>query len=246
MRIKLISIAMFFCAVLNSTAAPPTIVTSPPASNPAEKDGLTVVVQPLKDTFQSGEPLAIKLTFQNTSKEAFRLPDQVNPAKYGRWHLQLTNVDTGKTYTGVTILNGGAAPEPGEIIPVTVAPGQTLTTTATLQRYGYVEGMLDLEAAKNVLFQRGMAARRRGERYPDTGPQPPAGVYKVSVNVGFATYITYPYPNVPERIRIAQAQIEADSIPLWKGKTILSNPVEIKIVAPTEADTAPAAASGQP
>jgi len=244
MRIKLICIAMFFCAVLNSTAAPPTIVTLPPASNPAEKDGLTVVVQPLKNTFQRGEPLAIKLTFQNTSKEAFRLPDQVNPAKYGRWYLQLTNLDTGKTYTGVTILPTGAAPEPGEITPVTIAPGQTLTTTATLQRYGYVEGMLDLEAAKNVLFQRGMAARRGGERYPDTGPQPPAGVYKVSVNVGFASYPTY--PNVPERIRIAQAQIEANPIPLWKGKTILSNPVEIKIVAPTEAATAPAAASGQP
>jgi len=38
-----------------------TAQTPPPASNPAEKNGLTVVVQPLKGTFQRGEPLAIKI-----------------------------------------------------------------------------------------------------------------------------------------------------------------------------------------
>jgi hypothetical protein len=224
-----------------------TAQTPPPPSSPAEKDGLTVVLQPLKDTFQLGEPLAIKLTFQNTSKEAFRLPDRVNPAKLNYWQLQLTNVDTGKSYTGVTTLPMGAAPEPGEITPVPVDPGKTLTTTATLKSYGYVEGALDFAAAKHELFQQAVAARgaNRGSvgRGP-AAPQLPAGTYKASVNVRFASFPTS--PNVPDRIRAAQAQIAASPIPLWKGTTILSNPVEIKIVAPPEASPAPMSPSVQP
>jgi hypothetical protein len=246
--------ALLSGVVLNSnlvSAAPqaetPTIFALPSASSPAEKDGLTVIVQPLKDTFQQGEPLAIKVTFQNTSKDTFRLPDRVKPAKYNYWQLQFTNVDTGEAYTGVTSMPMGAAPEPGEITPVTVSPGETLTTTATLQSYGYVEGALDYGAAKRALFQLRVAARGANRGNVGRGwvaPQLPAGTYKASVNVHFASFSTN--SNVPERIRAAQAEIEADPTPLWKETTILSNPVKIKIVAAPEVSPSPAATPVHP
>ena len=224
-----------------------TAQTPPPASSPAEKDGLTLVVQPSKDTFQLGEPLAVNLTFQNTSKEAFRLPDRVKPANYHYWELQLTNVESGKVYSGVTWLPMGAAPEPGEINPVPVAPSETLTTTATLQTYAYVEGALDYGAAKSALFRLATASRgvNRGSGGNDpTRPQLPAGTYKARVYVAFASFPSY--ANVPERIRAAEAAIAANPVPLWKGTNIWSNPVEIKIVAPPDANSAPAARSVQP
>ncbi len=249
MKIELMCLATVLYAVLNSNPLfaasqvdPPTVVAPQSASNPAEDAGLAVVVQPLKDTFLQGEPLAIKLTFQNISKEAFRLPNPVNPAPTYYWRLQVTNVATGKTYTGVTTLNGGAAPEPSDFHPVAVAPGETLTTTATLKRYGYLEGALDYKAAHSQLFHQAMAAREanRGSAGIFTGPQLPAGTYKVSVNVHFAS-IPPLRPNAPERSRAAQERIAADPTPFWKAEDILSNPVEIKIVAAPEASPGQAA-----
>jgi hypothetical protein len=186
--------------------------------------------------------LTIKLTFQNISKKAFRLTDRVNPAPTYYWHLQVTNMATGITYTGVSTVNGGAAREPSDFHPVAVPPGETLTTTATMVHYGYLEGALDDEAAKNQLFHQAMAAREanRGSAGFFTGPQLPAGTYKVRVNVHFDS-IPPLRPNAPERARAAQERIAADPTPFWKGEEILSNPVEIKVVAAAEASPAPAA-----
>jgi hypothetical protein len=253
MKINLMGLATLLCAVLNSNAvlaapqvAQTTIAAPPSASTPAEKDGLTVVLEPLTNKFQPGEPLAIKVTFQNTSKEPFRLPDQVNPAKYGYWELQLTNVDTGKVYSGISSLPTGAAPRVGDINPVAVAPGETLATTATLQNFAYVEGALDYEAAKNAYFQMVVASRGAngggGGNNPPR-PQLPSGTYQVRVYVAFASYPTIA---VPERIRAAAAEIAAGPIPLWKEMNIWSNPVEIKIVTAPAANLAPTAAPVHP
>lgn len=115
MKNKLVCFAALLGAVLNSNqawAASPAETSSrtapAAASSPAVKAGLTVVVEPTTNQFEQGEPLGVKVTFENTSKEAFRLPDQVKPAKYNYWELQLTNVQSGKVYSGVTWLPMGA------------------------------------------------------------------------------------------------------------------------------------------
>ena len=78
-------------------------------SEPAEKDGLSVVIVPTKRVFAVWEPLSFSVTYRNVSKHAFRLPDQ--PGFYNYWQMNLTKAskDESKetTYTGRSSLPMG-------------------------------------------------------------------------------------------------------------------------------------------
>jgi hypothetical protein len=178
------------------------------ASQPVEKDGLAVVIEPTKDTFTSGEALVIKVTYRNVSQQVLRLPDQ--PALYNFWYLRLEEVNTHKTYTGGTSLPMGAGGDAKA--SAAIAAGDTLATVVTFQRYGFVEGTLDVAAFDSAKFKLAQATRGPAGSYSYLPPLPP-GTYKVRVDIRF--------PN--------KTAADGDPTPVWPGKAIESNPVEIKV-----------------
>jgi hypothetical protein len=199
------------------------------ASTPAERDGLRVVIQPLKATFASDEPLGLKVTYRNVSKEAFRLRNEIDPAPYGYWVLTIEDVRTGMTYTGASILPSGATPELDSIHPstATLQPGESQSTTVTFQRFGFIEGTLNYQAAKNALFlELGTPPDYR------TLKPLPLGTYKVSLEIRSFRFTDSPTAGDvlrAEQERFDRAVAGNDPIPLWKDYEIESNPVEIVI-----------------
>ena len=184
----------------------PAILTK---SKPVEKDGLSVVIRPqIKNTFYMDEPLILQVDFHNTTKESFRLPQDVVTMN---WQLIATDVVTGKTFTG-----GGSSPGfnggpigPGEAI----APGETYTAWAVFENFHFFEGAMEYAAVKNRVFQEQIAAANaNNQRYTNLRHPLPPGRYKVSVNIRF--------PKKPDN---------GDTIPIWKDDALLTDTVEITI-----------------
>jgi hypothetical protein len=189
-------------------------------TSPEGKSGLTVVIDAARAVIVPGEAVALRITFRNTSMDAFRLPDEINPPPYNFWYLKLHEVNSGKLFTGISTIPMGAAPEPGEIHPVLMQSGETKTVSAAFPAFAFVEGDMDFQAARNIWFpQRGNPAQFAL----------PAGTYDVRVDIRFRSFPSL--PNAPERVRDARAAIENNPIPLWKGGEILSNATQIRVGA---------------
>jgi len=119
----------------------------------------------------------------------------------------------------------GAAATPGEINPVTLKPGESLSAALTFRDFGYVEGSMSCAAAKTALFNMQVGKSREQSAIPLS---PPSGAYRVTLTIQFDSYPNA--PNLPEDIRAAETPIENDPVPLWKGgKVVQSDPVEIVI-----------------
>lgn len=93
----------------------------------AAAQDLSVKVQSLRGAITPVEPFILRVTFNNTSAMTFRLPDDVTPASSVLWYIRLQDVNSGSTFTGVSTLPVGAAPEAGEIKPVALQPGENKT-----------------------------------------------------------------------------------------------------------------------
>lgn len=105
------------------------------------RDGLSVVVEPAKPCFKTGETLALKLNYRNLSKDALRLPDQPDLCNY--WQLNVEDVATGKTYTGRTRLPMG---DIGPNKPTAaIQPGDALAVEVKLDSFqlGFADGQWD-------------------------------------------------------------------------------------------------------
>ena len=163
----------------------------------------------------------------------FAFPSQVGSRYYGSWCLELEDKNTAKVYVGVTSRPGGAAPEPGTIVPVLMAPAESKSATVAFQDFGYVEGPMECGAAKHALFllQVGKPYGQAGISY-----SPPPGTYAATANIQFDSYPNY--PNMRDEVRDAAAAIENGPVPLWKGgKVIRTNPVGINIGSATPPET---------
>jgi len=191
-------------------------LAAPTESKPAEKDGLAVVIKPIKRSFMPTEPLVLDVTFRNVSAAAFCLPN--TPALFGEWMLKAANVTTGKTYTGGIFLPGGAAPM--TVSPSNpIAPGEILSLAVTFQyRLNLIEGSLEYDAfqkAAGDAFAKipGPLAAAANNKNPGGGllTEFPTGAYSISLIIRF--------PNKPNS--------DANNTPLWKDDVIATNTVEI-------------------
>jgi hypothetical protein len=199
---------------------------TPPTSLPVERDGLQVTIQPSKLQFNSGEKLILKVTYLNVTKEPFRLWNAVDPAPYGLWTLFAEDVNTGKRYTGASLLPGGAAPDATRVHPATLRPGEPQSTIVTFQNFGFVEGALSNSETKTALFNLN-AARTKGAEN-----QLPIGAYKLSVEIRRFRFADS--PSTSSVISSAQSQYDRtlagnDVIPIWKDSEVISNPVKLII-----------------
>jgi hypothetical protein len=215
----------------------------PVDSQPASVNGLEIVVQAAKGAFAADEPMVMNVTFRNTSASAFRVPDRIQPPQTRSWALQVVDMMTGRRFTGVNLRPSGAAPMPGEITPVPLQPGERLSSPVVFQMFGFVEGALEYQAAKNVFFQRVVAGRGtpRGDeivRMTVRGtsvPQEfylPAGAYAVGMAVQFPAFPDS--PNLPADVQAEKARLERHPVPLWKGGVVGTNQVEIRITTPAK------------
>ncbi len=218
--VKLMSNAITIEIPALSASAQPAVGEE---STPSEKDGLSVVVQSSKGTFAKSEALTFKFTYRNVSENPFRLPDRID--HYGLDCLELDDMKTGKIYTGAYSLPTGAAPNAGDINPIVMRPGESMSAIVAFRDFGYVEGAMECAAGKRALFRLEL-----GRRYDQSGISfsPPPGTYSVTVTIQFNSYPDN--LNVPDDVRRVRAAIENDPVPLWKGgKVIQSNPIEVKI-----------------
>jgi hypothetical protein len=207
-------------------------------SQNASVNGLEIVVQAAKDAFAADEPMVMNVTFRNTSASAFRVPDRIQPPQTRSWALQVIDMTTGRRFTGVNLRPSGAAPMPGEIRPISLQPGERQSSSVAFQMFGFVEGALEYQAAKNVVFQRVVAGRgtARGDeivRMTGRGTAVPhefylpAGAYAVSVAVQFPVFPDS--PNLPADVQAEKARLERDPVPLWKGGMVGTNQVKVRI-----------------
>jgi hypothetical protein len=212
-------------------------------SQPTSVNGLEIVVQAAKGAFAADEPMVMNVTFRNTSASAFRVPDRTQPPQTRSWALRVVNMATGRRFTGVNLRPSGAAPMPGEITPVPLQPGERQSSPVAFQMFGFVDGALDYQAAKNVFFQRVVAGRgtSRGDeivRMTGRGTSVPqefylsAGAYAVSVAVQFPEFPER--PNLPADVQAEKARLERDPVPLWKGGVVGTNRVEVRITPPAK------------
>jgi hypothetical protein len=197
-----------------------------PTSLPVERDGLQVTIQPSKPQFTSGEKLVLKVTYLNVTKDPIRLWNAVEPAPYGLWTLFAEDVNTGKRYTGASLLPGGAAPDATRVHPATLRPGEPQSTIVTFQNFGFVEGALSNSETKTALFNLN-AARTKGAEN-----QLPIGTYKLSVEIRRFRFADS--PSTSSVISSAQSQYDRtlagnDVIPIWKDSEVISNPVKLII-----------------
>jgi hypothetical protein len=62
--------------------------------------------------------------------------------------------------------------------------------------------------------------------------QLPPGTYSVSVTVQFPTFLFRALADLPAEVQAEIVRLERDPVPIWKGGTIQSNTVEIRIGMP--------------
>lgn len=101
--------------------------------HPAEQDGLSVVVKPVKAVFTK-EKLAFDTTFSNRGKEAMAL-------KYlpSLWSYKFTDLKTGATYVA-QVVRARALEGPTEQV---LQPGQSVTARVTTTNFSFLPGGAD-------------------------------------------------------------------------------------------------------
>ena len=184
----------------------------------AAAQDLSVTVQSMRGAITPADPFILRVTFNNTSTMTFRLPDDVTPASSMRWHIRLQDVNSGSTFTGVSTLPMGAAPEAGEINPVALQPAENKTVLISMANYAFVPGDMGFQEARNIWFPQ----RTTGKSF-----QVPAGSYRLRLGIRFNSYPAR--PNLPASIVEAQAAIDRDPVPLWKGQEAMTDEVLIEI-----------------
>jgi hypothetical protein len=154
--------------------------------------------------------------------------------------LHVVDKTTGKRFTGVDVRPSGAAYMPGEITPVLLQTGERQSSPVTFQMFGFVEGALEYQAAKNAIFEKVVAGRgtprgdsivrmSRGGRGTSVPREffLPAGTYDVSVAVQFPAFPDG--PDLPTIVRAEKERQQRDTVPLWKGGVVRTNQVEVRI-----------------
>jgi hypothetical protein len=208
-------------------------------------DGLEVVIGAEQNGFAADEPISVKVTFRNTSSAALRAPDQIQPPQIGSWTLNFEEVTTRRKFTGVILRPSGAAPRVGDIKPALLNPGEAQSAAVTFQNFGFVEGAFENRAAGNIIWDQLVKGRGtprgdeiiratrggRGTTLPQEFQLPP-GTYSVSVTVQFPTFLFRALADLPAEVQAEIARLERDPVPIWKGGTIQSNTVEIRIGMP--------------
>lgn len=119
---------------------------------PESKMGLIVTAEAARASVKPGESLVLRLTFRNTSSQAFRLPDHITPAPYNYWYLKLEEVTTHKAHTGFSTKPIGAAAMPGEINPELLRAGEVKTVSVAFPEFAFLEGDMDFQTARNLWF----------------------------------------------------------------------------------------------
>jgi hypothetical protein len=76
---------------------------------PISVNGLEILVRPARPSFATDEPIAMTVTFRNTSTSAFRVPDRTQPPQTAKWVLHVVEKTTGKSFTGVDLRPCGAS-----------------------------------------------------------------------------------------------------------------------------------------
>jgi hypothetical protein len=208
-------------------------------SLPISVNGLEVVIRAARDLFVADEPLVMNVTFRNTSPAAFRAPDRLRSPQTLSWTLNVEEATTARRFTGVNLRPSGAAPQRGEITPVPLAPGEAQSSPVTFHMFGFIEGALGYQAARNAYFQKVVAGRGtprgdeivrltgRGRAVPQEFHLPP-GTYNVSVDVEFPRFLDR--PNLPKDIQAEKDRLERDPVPIWNGAAVRSNTVELRIM----------------
>jgi hypothetical protein len=180
-------------------------------SAPFEKDGLSVVIEPIRRDFKIYQPLTFKVTFRNVSKALFRFPylaffrtdnHELGNATGYFWQLRLQEEATGDTYTEKPF-----KPQDYTVEMAEIAPGEEWVQTVELPQGN---------------FRHDDPARPDADEYIHLGPGhsasgvggfPEDGAYKVSVIMQF------PPKDADDRW----------PTPMWNGGSIQTNPVEITI-----------------
>ena len=176
----------------------------PENANENEKDGLSVVIKPTKPSFRPDEPLALKVTYRNVSKDPLPLPAHPGDFRYA-WELQLDNVDTGKSYTGRYKFPSGGYEPPKPTDPI--QPKQALEEAVEFKMFLFAEGK----------FVEGKWDRTKAHALP-------AGKYKVRVVLRFPLADgNFAKPNWTGNIKTNTVEFEVSDKPL---------PPEAKIAKP--------------
>jgi hypothetical protein len=209
MRFTVILLGLLHCGMMAAAAQ----------IAPESKLGLVAIAEPARAAVKPGGAIVLRVTLRNTSAQAFRLPDTVLPAPYDLWYLKLQDTATGKSFTGVSRKPMGASPEPGEVNPQLMQPGETVTVNAAFADFAFVEGDMGFQDARNIWFPQ----RLNG------GFVLPAGTYSVRVGVRFRSFPSR--PNLPPEIQAAQRAIDNDPVPVWKGDEILTSSTQITVNA---------------
>jgi len=194
-----------------STQAAIAVLNRTMHSAPAEKDGLSVTIEPIRKDFKIYQPLTFKVTFRNVSKALFRFPylaffrtddHELGNATGYFWQLKLQEAATSDTYTEKPF-----KPQDYTVEMAEIAPGEEWVQTVELPQGN---------------FRLDDPARPDADEYIHLGPGhnasglagfPEDGAYKVSVIIQF--------PPKPAD--------DVLPIPMWKGGSIQTNPVEITI-----------------
>ena len=175
-------------------------------SQPAEKEGLAVVVVPAKRVFVAWEPLSFSVTYRNVSKKAFRLPDQ--PGLYNYWQMDPPRRKPTRPIRGEARCQGAwrCRRRP----TAAIEPGKTLSVEVKLTPYMYAAGT----------------------RWTRTGAaeELPVGKYQVSFDIHFLTkqFIMIPGRHGPGQPAM-QPLTDNDPVPIWPSDSITTSPVEIEI-----------------
>jgi hypothetical protein len=114
----------------------------------------------------------------------------------------------------------GAAPEPGEINPQTMQPGEVKTVSVAFSEFAFVEGDMGFQEARNIWFP---------QRLQSPPLLLPVGTYDIRAAIRFRSFPNR--PNLPPEIVEAQRALEAGPIPLWSGAEIYSNSARVEVKA---------------
>jgi hypothetical protein len=225
----LISESAFSASTPNPDNATPMATAIATATSPAEaadlpltpviKDGLSVLIEPVKQVVSVSGTLVVKVTYRNVSKTAFRLPNQVvfhppggafEADRSGAfWQLTLQESATGKTYASFDNSKVEDLIGLGIIVKASavIQPGESLVTMVALDgKQFHLEGQ-DLQKWPYSMGFIGPT----GGFFSNVGNYIPTGTYKLIATIRF------PVKPAPDQ----------DSTPLWKDDSIQANPIEI-------------------
>jgi len=216
------------CAAVENKPAKPVKpkVVKPKASDPATKDGLSIVVRSTKVVYAQREPIALEVTLTNVSKKTFALAGATMLGWLPGRGLTfvIKDVKTGKT----RILKSGTNPmimAPVRMENKTLAPGKSVVVRTAVNQWSWSREMEGVGRWE----RRTKPPPARLVRKPIGAEMLPGGTYRISVlcelHKGFGR----------------------GDVTFWVG-SIMSKPVEVKVdpkkVAPAPGGR-PAAGGGK-